>query len=107
MTAYSLWRINNMKKYIYVATVGRKYKVDSFEGSVQLRLDHKDILKGDVYYVSENKLIIETTLSYDVGQKVSIGGYPIGGKRFTLEELSITNNPVLEGAEIIEKEVIE
>lgn len=95
-----------MNKYIYIATVGRKYKIEQFEGSVALRLDHRDILQGKVFYLSENKLIIETTLSYEVGQKVSIGGFPIGGKKFMLDELSITNNPVLDGAEIIEKEVI-
>lgn len=95
-----------MNKYIYIATVGRKYKIEQFEGSVALRLDHHDILQGKVFYLSENKLIIETTLSYKVGQKVSIGGFPIGGKRFMLDELSITDNPVLDGAEIIEKEVI-
>ena len=89
--------------YEYVATYGDKYKIDSFTGYRELRKDHLELLSGKVYYNSENSLRIETTLSYDVGQKVSIGGYPIGGKKFRLIELSITNNPVLANAEIISR----
>lgn len=87
----------------YFATIGRKYKIQRFEGSVPLRLDHKDILQGAVYYVNPEMVRITTTLLYEVGQEVSIGGYPIGGKWFKLEELSITNNPVLEQSKIIER----
>lgn len=96
-----------MKKYVYIATVGRKFKIEPFEGSVSLRKDHIDVLEGKVSYHTPNTLRIETTLNYDVGQKVSIGGYPMGGKMFFLDELSITNNPVLQGAQIIEKEIKE
>lgn len=94
-----------MNNYIYIATVGRKFKIEPFEGSVSLRKDHKEVLEGKVSYNTPNTLRIETTLNYDIGQKVSIGGYPIGGKMFFLDELSITNNPVLQGAQIIEKEI--
>lgn len=94
-----------MEKYIYIATVGRKFKIKAFSEPVQLRRDHLDILQGKVYYVDPAHLRIETGLSYDIGQKVSIGGYPMGGKLFYLDELSITDNPVLEKAEIIEKEM--
>lgn len=95
-----------MSKYLYIATVGRKYKIEPFEGFVSLRKDHLEVLEGKVSYDTPTTLIIETTLNYDVGQKVSIGGFPMGGKMFLLDELSITNNPVLQGAEIIEKEKV-
>ena len=90
-------------KYEYVVTYGHKFKIDSFKSYVPLKLDHVDLLNGKVYYNSKKTLRIETTLSYDVGQKVSIGGYSIGGKKFRLIELSITNNPVLANAEIISR----
>lgn len=89
--------------YMYIATIGSKYKLDTFSGAKKLRLDHRKQLNGEVYYLDEKRLIIISTLLYDVGQKVSIGGYPIGGKYFQLEELSITDNPVFENAEIIER----
>ena len=93
-------------KYEYVVTYGHKFKIDSFKSYVPLKLDHVDLLNGKVYYNSKKTLRIETTLSYDVGQKVSIGGYPIGRKKFRLIELSITNNPVLANAEIISRKEI-
>ena len=96
-----------MSKFTYIATVGRKFKIEPFEDSVSLRQDHKDVLEGEVYYKTPNTLRIETGLNYDIGQKVSIGGFPLGGKMFLLDELSITNNPVLQGAQIIEKEINE
>ena len=91
---------------IYIAHVGNKYQIERYSGDVQLRLDHSDILNGKVYYDTPNTLRIETTLSYDVGQEVSIGGYPIGGKKFRLLELSITDNPILENAKIIERRIL-
>lgn len=90
--------------YYYIATIGNKYKLEPFSEAKRLRLDHRKVLTGEVYYLDEKRLIILTTLLYDVGQTVSIGGYPIGGKYFQLEELSITDNPVLDNAKIIERE---
>ena len=87
--------------YDYVATYGDKYRIDSFKG----HRDHLELLNGKVYYNSENSLRIETTLLYEVGQFVSIGGYPYGGRKFRLLELSITDNPVLDKAKIISRKV--
>ena len=92
-----------MTKYIYIATIGDKYQLPSFKGSVPLRLDHLQLLNGKVYYNSKKTLRIETTLFYDIGQKVSIGGYPMRGKNFRLIELSITDYPVLDNACIISR----
>ena len=89
--------------YEYVVTIGHKYQIDSFKGYKLLRKDHKELLNGKVYYNSKNSLRIETTLLYGVGQKVSIGGYPIGGKKFHLLEVSMTDNPVLDFAEVISR----
>ena len=91
--------------YEYVATYGDKYRIDSFKGYIELRKDHLELLSGKVYYNSKNTLRIETTLLYDVGQFVSIGGYPYGGRKFRLLELSITDNPVLDKAKIISRKV--
>ena len=96
-----------MKKYIYVASIGHKYQIPSFTGSCPLRLDHGKLLNGRVYYESKKTLRIETTLLYEVGQEVSIGGYPMGGKMFRLIELSITDYPVLDNAYIISRKEIE
>ena len=60
--------------YEYVATYGDKYRIDSFTGYRELRKDHLELLDGKVHYNSENSLRIETTLLYEVGQFVSIGG---------------------------------
>jgi hypothetical protein len=94
-------------KYEYIITYGHKYQIDSFIGYVPLKLDHVEVLNGKVYYDSKNTLRIETTLLYNVGQKISIGGYPTGGKKFRLLEVSITDYPVLENAEIISRKEIE
>lgn len=94
-------------KYEYIATYGDYYKIKSFRGYVPLKLDHIEVLNGKVYYNSPKTLRIETTLLYDVGQKVSIGGYLINRRNFNLIELSITDNPVLDKAEIIQRKVIE
>lgn len=94
-------------KYEYVITYGHKYKISSFKRNFPLKLDHKEVLAGKVFYNSKRTLRIETTLSYDVGQKISIGGYPTGGKNFRLLEVSITNNPVLANAEIISRKEIQ
>lgn len=94
-------------KYEYIATYGDYYKINSFKGFVPLKLDHIELLNGKVYYNSPKTLRIETTLLYDVGQKVSIGGYLINRRNFNLIELSITDNPVLDKAEIIKRKVIE
>ena len=91
--------------YEYVATYGDKYRIGSFKGHRELRKDHLELLSGKVYYNSENTLRIETTLLYEVGLFVSIGGYSYGGRKFRLLELSITDNPVLDKAEIISRKV--
>lgn len=88
---------------IYVCSVGNKYKIQPFKGYKELRLDHKKIITGKVLFINPRQLMIVTSLSYFNGQKVSIGGYPIGGKWFSLQELSITDKPLLEGAEILER----
>ena len=76
--------------YEYVATYGDKYRIDSFKGHRELRKDHLELLQGKAYYNSEF---------------VSIGGYPYGGRKFRLLELSITDNPVLDKAKIISRKV--
>ena len=91
--------------YEYVATYGDKYRIDGFTGHRELRKDHLELLQGKVYYNSKNTLRIETTLLYEVGQFVSIGGSPYGGRKFRVLELSITDNPVLDKAEIISRKV--
>lgn len=91
--------------YEYVATYGDKYIIDAFTGYRELKLDHVEVLNGKVYYNDENTLRIETTLLYDIGQFVSIGGYPYGGRKFRLLELSITDNPVLDKAKMISRKV--
>lgn len=88
---------------IYIATIGTRFKIEPFEGSVPLKKEHNEVLSGSVYYHSPMKVKIDTTLVYDIGQKVSIGGFPIGGKGFDLKEVSITDNPVLPNAKIIER----
>ena len=89
---------------IYTAKLGNKYIIEPFE-NIPLKLDHSDkILPAVVTYVDRNTVKIYTDLEYNVGQFVSIGGWPTGGKYFRLDEVSITNYPVLDGAYIIEKE---
>lgn len=95
-----------MTKYRYIATIGDKYQIQSFKRFVPLRLDHLGLLEGKVYFHSTKTLAIETTLFYEIGQKVSISGYPMRNKKFRLIELSITDNPVLDKACLIAREEI-
>ena len=90
----------------YTAILGNKYRIEPFELAV-LKLDHgSEILPANVVYKDTNSVYIYTDLEYEVGQTVSVGGYPISGKWFRLEEVSITNYPALENAYITEKEYI-
>lgn len=86
----------------YTAKLGGKWRVQPFD-LVPLKLEHKTILPANVTYVDSNTAYIYTDLEYEVGQKVSIGGFPVNGKKFKMIELSITNYPVLADAQIIEK----
>lgn len=90
----------------YTVKLGGKWKVQPFE-LVPLKQEHtKQILPANVVYVDYNTAYIYTDLEYEVGQFVSIGGYQMSGKKFNMIELSITDFPVLEGAQIVEKEEI-
>lgn len=89
----------------YTAKLGNYWKVQKFS-DVPLKLEHKETLPAIVTYCDSNTAYIYTDLQYEVGQKVSIGGYPINGKKFQMIELSITDYPVLVEAEIVEKEEI-
>lgn len=90
----------------YTAILGNKFIIEPFE-TVPLKLDHtKSILPATVAYGGPNSVYIYTDLEYKIGQSVSIGGYPVGGKKFRLIELSITDYPVLDNALITEKENI-
>lgn len=87
----------------YTVKLGGKWKVQPFE-LIPLKQEHTaQILPANVIYVDSNTVYIYTDLEYEVGQKVSLGGYPINGKKFKIIELSITDFPKLQGAEIIEK----
>lgn len=87
---------------IYKAILGNKYIINDFMDSVELRLDHQIILPATIYKYDRNTVIIDTPLKYPVKQGVSIGGYPEGGKRFRLLEVSITDYPVFQNAYISE-----
>lgn len=89
----------------YTAKLGNYWKVQPFS-DVPLKLNHKENLPAIVTFGDSNTAYIYTDLQYEVGQKVSIGGFPISGRKFQMIELSITDFPVLESAEIIEKEDI-
>lgn len=89
----------------YTALLGNYWKVQPFS-DVPLKLEHKETLPAIVTYKDSNTAYIYTDLQYDVGQKVSVGGFPINGRKFQLIELSITDFPVFEEAQIIEKEDI-
>ncbi|MCD6632158.1 hypothetical protein OGZ51_02920 [Lactococcus lactis] len=90
----------------YTAILGDKFIIEPFE-TVPLKLDHTQaILPATVVYGGRNQVYIYTDLEYNVGQCVSIGGYSVGGKKFRLIELSITDYPVLDNALITEKEKI-
>lgn len=94
-------------KYEYLASTGDKYKIVPFNGDIELRKEHIEVLQGKVTYVDKKTLMIETDLFYEVGQFVSTGGYYIGKNRLDVFELSITDYPVLDKAEIISRKEIE
>ena len=90
----------------YTATIGNKYRMLPFE-SIPLKLDHaKQYLPAYVTYKDPTSVYIYTDLEYNVGQFVSIAGYPVSGRKFKAIEISITDYPVLEGAMITEREEI-
>ena len=87
---------------IYRAILGNRYIIDKFEGTIDLKQEHQEKLPGKVRYESRNTVLIETPLIYEVGQSVSIGGFELGGKKFRLLELTITDYPNLPHASIVE-----
>lgn len=86
----------------YIAKLGGYFDVQPFS-DVPLKQEHKDNLPAIVTYKDYNTAYIYTDLEYEVGQKVSIGGFEIGNRKFKMIELSITDNPVFDEARIIEK----
>ncbi|MGL5895726.1 MAG: hypothetical protein ACRCZN_01915 [Lactococcus lactis] len=93
-------------KYKYNAFIGYRFRLQNFDGIKDLKDTHNDFLGGYCEYVDDYNLTIYTNLSYEVGQSVSIGGYPLSKRYFELLEVSITSNPRIEGAKITKKEVI-
>ena len=89
----------------YTAKLGGYFNVQPFS-DVPLKLEHKENLPAIVTYKDYNTVYIYTDLEYDVGQKVSIGGFEIGNRKFKMIELSITDYPVFADAQIIEREDI-
>lgn len=89
----------------YIAKLGGYFNIQPFS-EIPLKLEHKDNLPAVVTYVDHNTAYIYTDLKYEVGQKVSIGGFEIGNRKFKMIELSITDYPVFADAQIIEKEDI-
>lgn len=87
---------------IYKAILGNQYIINDFIEEVELRLEHGIVLPADIYKYDRNTVIIDTPLAYPIKQGVSIGGYPEGGKRFRMIELSITDFPVLKDSYISE-----
>lgn len=87
---------------IYKAILGNQYIINDFIENVELRLEHGIILPADIYKYDRNTVIIDTPLVYSIKQGISIGGYPEGGKRFRMIELSITDFPVLKNSYISE-----
>ncbi len=87
---------------IYKAILGNQYIINDFIENVELRLEHGIVLPADIYKYDRNTVIIDTPLVYPIKQGVSIGGYPEGGKRFRMIELSITDFPVLKDSYISE-----
>lgn len=87
---------------IYKAILGNQYIINDFIENVELRLEHGIVLPADIYKYDRNTVIIDTPLVYPIKQGVSIGGYPEGGKRFRMIELSITDFPVLKNSYISE-----
>lgn len=93
-------------KFKYTAFIGYRFRLQAFEENINLKLTHSDFLGGEVEYIDDYNVFIYTNLSYNVGQGVSIGGYPLVRRYFQLEEISITDSPRIEGAKITKKEVI-
>ncbi|MCH4162619.1 MAG: hypothetical protein LKF39_06760 [Lactococcus raffinolactis] len=84
----------------YYAKLGGQYRINDLIDNVELRLDHNEILPGNITKIDGNTVLIDTPLNYRIGQGVSIGGYETGGKGFRLMELSITDYPVFQDAVI-------
>ncbi len=85
----------------YIATLGNQFIIEDFSDEVELRLDHVQKLPCDsITKIGRDTVLIDTPLTYKVGQGVSIGGYEVGGKYFRLLEVSITDYPVFENAKI-------
>lgn len=85
----------------YEATLGNQYIIEDFTDIVELKLDHVEKLPfSSITKIDRNTVLIDTSLTYKVGQGVSIGGYETGGKYFRLLEVSITDCPVFEDAKI-------
>ncbi|MQW22005.1 MULTISPECIES: hypothetical protein [unclassified Lactococcus] len=91
----------------YKATLGGKWWTYTDNESIDLRQDHLGVLPATVKLIDSDTVEFETELDYQIGQKVSIGGYPTGKRNFKIMEVSITNHPVYENAKIIEKEQID
>ncbi|WP_054639831.1 hypothetical protein [Lactococcus fujiensis] len=89
---------------IYLAKIEKKHFIQPFEDTIPLKLNHKEILPGEVSYIDQHTLKITTPLEYELGQGVSIGGFDIGKNKYNLNELSITDYPVFEEAMIYKKE---
>ena len=86
---------------IYEAILGNKYIIDDFIDDVELRLDHQQILPfNSITKIDRNTVQIDTPLSYEIGQGVSIGGFEAGNKGFRILEISITDFPVLQNSYI-------
>ena len=84
----------------YYAKLGGQYRIDDFIDTVELRLDHNEILPGTITKIDGNTVLIDTPLNYKLGQGVSLGGYETGGKGYRLMEVSITDYPVFTDAKI-------
>ena len=78
----------------YTVKLGDYWRVQPFS-DVPLKLEHKENLPAIVTYCDSNTAYIYTDLEYN-----------ISGKKFKLIELSITDFPVFETAQIVEKEDI-
>lgn len=93
-------------KFKYIAFIGYRFRLQPFRKTIKLKLTHSDFLDGEVEYIDDYNVYIYTNLSYNVGQGISVAGYPLTRRYFQLEELSITDFPKIEGAKIIKKEVL-
>lgn len=93
-------------KYKYNAFIGYKFRLQKFTDTRNLRAVHVDNLGGYCEYVDDYNLTFYTNLNYEIGQGVSIGGFPLSKRYFELLELSITDTPRIQGAKITQKEVL-